>query len=45
MNDSYTLTRSPASRMVRAQGAGLPVCLTVTHHDAVGWPGPASTIR
>ena len=26
---------SSASRMVRAQAKGLPVCLTVTHHDAV----------
>ena len=26
---------SSASRMVRAQGKGLPVCLTVTHHDAI----------
>jgi nitroimidazol reductase NimA-like FMN-containing flavoprotein (pyridoxamine 5'-phosphate oxidase superfamily) len=26
---------SSASRMVRAQEGGLPVCLTVTHHDAV----------
>ena len=27
---------SSASRMVRAQAKGLPVCLTVTHFDAVG---------
>src|SRR5215471_18319164 len=26
---------SAASRMVRAQARGLPVCLTVTHHDAI----------
>ena len=26
---------SSASRMVRAQEKGLPVCLTVTHHDAL----------
>jgi uncharacterized protein len=26
---------SSASRMVRAQAKGLPVCLTVTHHDAL----------
>jgi len=26
---------SPASRMARVQAAGMPVCLTVTHHDAV----------
>src|SRR5579864_5643522 len=26
---------SSASRMVRAQAKGLPVCLTVTHHDAI----------
>ena len=26
---------SSASRMVRAQANGLPVCLTVTHHDAL----------
>jgi uncharacterized protein len=26
---------SSASRMVRAQGKGLPVCLTVTHFDAI----------
>lgn len=26
---------SSASRMVRAQEEGLPVCLTVTHHDAI----------
>jgi nitroimidazol reductase NimA-like FMN-containing flavoprotein (pyridoxamine 5'-phosphate oxidase superfamily) len=26
---------SSASRMVRAQEDGLPVCLTVTHHDAI----------
>ena len=26
---------SSASRMVRAQAIGMPVCLTVTHHDAL----------
>ncbi len=26
---------SSASRMIRSQGAGLPVCLTVTHMDAI----------
>ena len=26
---------SSASRMIRAQAQGMPVCLTVTHHDAL----------
>ena len=35
---------SAASRMIKAQASGLPVCLTVSHVDGRCWPAPAFRI-